>query len=177
MIFLAKSDSIYLLNLKREKLLKKGIYFLILFLSSCYKNHLYVQHDKIDKSYLASSYVNTPDYRQKKPPSGQRIAIGWDFPLSIFKENLSMILTVRFWDNNQDVYNYKIDRKRGYKIYTFQDDSMDKTKKILTYKIDIFNEDGKVIEKWEHQFWKNQIKINKEENIEAIMDDDEDEIF
>ena len=62
-------------------------------------------------------------------------------------------------------------------IYTFQDDSIDKTKKILTYKIDIFNEDGKVIEKWEHQFWKKQIKINKEENIEAIMDDDEDEIF
>ena len=150
--------------------MKKIILLLCLFfLSSCYKNHLYVQQDKLDKNYLASSHVHTPDPRQKNPPEGQRLSVAWDFPLSIFKEQpLNLILTVRFWDNTQDVFVTKMEKKRGYVIYKFQDPTHNKPKKILTYKVDVVNEDGEIVEQWKHQFWKKLIKINKEENIESI---------
>jgi hypothetical protein len=153
-------------------------YFLILFLiflSSCYKNHLYVQHEKMDISYLASTYIGSPDFRQKHPPEGQRISIAWDFPISVFREHLNLVLTVRFWDNNQSVFVYKIPRKRGYTFYKFQDDSENKDKKILTYKVDIVNEDGSVVETWKHQFWKELIEINKDENLKDEKEQKPDE--
>lgn len=139
-------------------------------MTSCYKNYLYVHHEKMDSSFLASTHVGTPDPRLKHPPEGQRICISWDFPLSIYRENLTMISTIRFWDNKQDVLVYKIPRKRGYISYKFQDDSLNKNKRILTYKIEIFNEDGDLVDQWKHQFWKELIKINKEEEI--IIDED-----
>jgi len=145
-------------------------------MTSCYKNYLYVHHEKMDNTFLASSHVGTPDPRQKHPPEGQRIAISWDFPLSIYRENLTLITTIRFWDNKQDVFVYKIPRKRGYVFYKFQDETKNKTKKILTYKIDAFNEDGVLVDQWKHQFWKELITINKEEDV-SINSDEEVEFY
>ncbi len=145
---------------------KKFLFFVLFFLiTSCYKNYLYVHHEKMDRTYLASTYIGTPDPRQKHPPDGQRISISWDFPLSIYRENLTMITTIRFWDNKQDVFVHKISSKRGYISYKFQDNTENKTKKILTYKVDVLNEDGDLVDQWKHQFWKELIKINKEEGI------------
>lgn len=159
--------------MKKIKILFLLIFLCVfIFFTSCYKNHLYVQHEKMDITYLASSHVNTPDYRQKHPPVGQTLSIAWDFPLSLFRENLNMILTVRFWDNKQDVFCHKIDRKRGYKIFKFQDDTIDKSKKILTYKIDVFNEDGILIDQWKHQFYKELIEINKDKDIKIMPSDE-----
>ena len=109
----------------------------------------------------------------KNPPSGQRISIAWDFPLSVFRnQELTLMLSVRFWDNTENLLVSKIERKRGYKIYKFQDDTIDKTKKILTYKVDVVNQDGKIVDVWKHQFWKKLIKINSEEHIETIVEED-----
>ncbi len=151
------------------------ILFLLLGLSitSCYKNHLYVQHDKLNKDYLASTYVGTPDPRLKHPPEGQRISVAWDFPLSLFRKDLSLILTVRLWDNTQDVFTSKVEVKRGYKIYMFQDDSVQKSKRILTYKVDVVSPDGQIVDQWKHQFWKKQIKINKEEHVESVATEED----
>lgn len=143
------------------------IIFMIFFLTSCYKNHLYVQHEKVDKEFLASTHVNTPDPRQKHPPKGQRIIVSWDFPLSVYREKLSMILTVRFWDNRQDVLVRKIDRKRGYDSFYFEDTTKDKKKRVLTYRVQIINEDGEVVDDWKHQFWTDLIEINKERPLDS----------
>ncbi|OGN61835.1 MAG: hypothetical protein A3F40_02365 [Chlamydiae bacterium RIFCSPHIGHO2_12_FULL_27_8] len=151
----------------------KKYFLLILILTSCFKNHLYVQHEKLDKNYLASTHIGSPDPRMKNPPSGQRISIAWDFPLSVFRnQELTLMLSVRFWDNTENLLVSKIERKRGYKIYKFQDDTIDKTKKILTYKVDVVNQDGKIVDVWKHQFWKKLIKINSEEHIETIVEED-----
>lgn len=147
--------------------MKKIFVFFILFIltGSCYRNYLYVHHEKMDSSYLASTYIGTPDPRQKHPPMGQQISISWDFPLSVYKENLTLITTIRFWNNEQDVFVHKVERKRGYVFYKFQAATEDKTKKILTYKVDVINEDQKLVDQWKHQFWKELIKINKEDDI------------
>lgn len=152
--------------------MNKKFIFLILFffITSCYKNYLYVHHEKMDATSLASTHVDTPDPRLKHPPNGQMISVFWDFPLSIYRENLTLVTTVRFWDNKQDVFVYKIPRKRGYITYKFQDDTVAKNKRILTYKVDVLNEDRVLIDKWRHHFWKELIKINREE--EFIIDED-----
>ncbi len=149
---------------------KLFVMLLILLCCGCYKQYLFVQHEKIDKSELASVHVNTPDPRLRNPPEGQKISISWDFPLSVYREDLTLILTVRFWDNKQDVFVHKVDKKRGYKIFKFQEAmEEDSSKKILTYKIEVINEDGNIVQVWEHQFWKKRIDINQN-NQEQIFE-------
>jgi hypothetical protein len=137
-------------------------FIMFLLLTSCYKGHLYVQHERIDGSYLASSVVNTPDPRKKDPPMGQKLSVSWNFPLSSFKQNLSLILTVRFWDNKEDVLVRSIDKKRGYTTFFFEDKSLGRMRRILTYRIQVMNERGKIVEEWKHHFWTKLIELNQE---------------
>lgn len=132
----------------------------ILFLfSSCYKNHLYVQQEKVDVRFLASSRVGTPDPRQKNPPEGQRLLIAWDFPLSVFREELILVTTVRLWDQSEEVKTYPLKRKRDSLAYFFPSKTEDK--KILTYRVQVFNREGHLVEEWKHQFWRELINFEE----------------
>jgi hypothetical protein len=124
-----------------------------LLFSSCYRNHLYVQQEWVDRNFLASSHVNTPDPRQSEPPEGQRLLIAWDFPRSIFLKDLSFAVTVRFWDDTQQEIVDPIQRKRGYQAFYFP------KKKILTYRVQVVTKEKEVIETWNHQFWTERIDI------------------
>jgi hypothetical protein len=118
----------------------------------------------MDITDLASYHVQTPDPRLQDPPNGQKLSVSWDFPLSIFRENLTMFVTVRFWDNKQDVFVKKLDTKRGYHVLKF----VKKDVKILTYKVEVFNEDNEIVEVWKHQFYKPLIDINENKDIKEI---------
>ena len=138
----------------------------ILSLSGCYKNHLYVQQEWIDREFLASSKVGTPDPRQANPPEGQRLLIGWDFPKSMFLEDLSLLLTVRLWDNTQQVLFQHIERKRDVAAFYFP--SHDKEKRILTYRLQVMNKEGKILETWKHHFWTELIEIDRRSDAVRI---------
>jgi hypothetical protein len=135
---------------------------ILLIFTSCYKNHLYVQQELIDRTFLASSYVGTFDPKQDDPPFGQRIIISWDFPRSLYKKDLTMMLTVRFKNNCQELHSYKIQRKRGYTAFFFEEEIKDKKSRILTYKIDVLNKDNVVVETWKHQFWRELISFSED---------------
>ncbi len=126
-----------------------------------------MQNEKVDKEYLASFHVSTPDPRLNDPPQGQRIIVSWDFPLSLYREKLTLMLTVRFWDNRQEVLVRKIDQKRGYDSFYFEDKTKDKKKRILTYRVVVVNEDGEIVDDWKHQFWTDLIEINKERSLDS----------
>src|SRR5512146_654125 len=96
---------------KRIAVLLLGINLLA---TSCYKNHFYVQQEWIDRSYLASTHVHTPDPRQEHPPSGQQLLVSWDFPRSVFEQKLHLEATIRLWDSTQELIIRPILRKRGY---------------------------------------------------------------
>ena len=141
-------------------MLKKLIpFFFILF--SCGTNHLYVQVEGIGDDYLASVHVGTPDYRQENPPYGQRINVLWNFPKNLYYQDLSLKLTVRFWDNVEKNIVYKISKRFGSIFFFFENQTRDKEKRILTYRIEILNADGKVVETWKHQFWTELIDIDE----------------
>lgn len=111
-----------------------------------------MQQEWVDRNFLASSHVNTPDPRQKNPPLGQRLLVAWRFPLNLVNEELQMLLTVRFWDNTEELFTHPIDRSKGTAAFYFSD------RKILTYQIQVVTKEGQVIETWEHQFWTKLIQ-------------------
>lgn len=123
--------------------------------TGCYKNYLYVQQEWVDRDFLASSHVNTPDPRQVCPPEGQRLLISWKFPKNLFNEQLQLIIAVRFWDNSEKVLVHPIDRSWGYAAYFFS------KCKIITYRVQVANGCGEVIETWEHHFWTELIDIDR----------------
>lgn len=136
-------------------------FFCICLLGGCYKDNLYVQQEWVDGSFLASSKVCSPDPRQSHPPIGQRLIIGWDFPKSLFQEGLTLVATVRLWDNSQQEFRKAITRKREVIEYFFQNDQEGIDLRILTYKIQILGPDGKEVRVWEHHLWTELIDLDK----------------
>lgn len=139
----------------------------LLFLSGCYKNHLYVQQEWVDADFLASSKVHTPDPRQAHPPQGQRLLIAWDFPKSVFDRRLTLAATVRFWDNTQTTIVQPIERKRDSIAHFFPNDGQGADRRILTYRVQIFAESGDLVETWNHQFWTELIDVDRHESFSS----------
>ena len=133
-------------------------------MASCYKNHLYVQQEWIDENFLASTHVGTPDPRKANPPQGQRLLVGWDFPRSLYEEGLTLLVTVRFWNNVQDVLFQPVDRRRSYAAFYFSNKDSTEDRRILTYRIQVLNARGAIIETWKHHFWTELIEIASSAN-------------
>ncbi len=135
-------------------------FFSLFFSVGCYKNYLYVQQEWIDREFLASSKVNTPDPRQAHPPEGQRLLVSWDFPKSVFSEGLDLHLTVRFWDNTEQYFTQALERKRDIATFYFPSEKHNGDKKILTYLLEVKNQSGETVQVWKHHFWTRLIQIN-----------------
>lgn len=114
-----------------------------------------MQQEWVDRNFLASTHVGTPDPRQCNPPEGQRLLLAWDFPKSLYSCGLSLALTVRFWDEEQIVQTLPLLRRRGTRALFFQG------KKILTYRVDVITANGEILESWLHQFWTELIDVGK----------------
>ena len=119
-----------------------------------------MQQECVDAHFLASSKVGTPDPRQGDPPNGQRLIVAWDFPKSVFEENLKVITTVRLWDSTQEVFEDEICRKRDVIAYPLSWKEGEE-KRILTYKVQVFNAAGKQVRIWEHHLWTELIEIGQ----------------
>lgn len=113
----------------------------------------------MDRQFLASSKVGTPDPRQEHPFIGQRLIVAWDFPKSLFTRGLVLVTTVRFWDNTEEVLCVPMDRKRDVEAFFFlkSDETLDH--RILTYRVQVFDREGILVEKWEHHFWTTLIDV------------------
>jgi hypothetical protein len=144
------------------KILLLMVFFL---LTGCYKNHLHVQIENISTDFLASTHVGTPDHRQKNPPFGQRIILSWDFPRIVYKKDLKVVLTARFWNNTQEIREHRLTARKGRKIFFFSNKERSKQNKILTYRIQIIAKDGTIIETWKHQFWTEVIDVDNDDDV------------
>lgn len=135
--------------------------------ASCYKNHLYVQQEKVDVNFLASSHIQTPDPRLAHPPEGSRLLISWNFPRCLFGEQLTFLVTVRFWDNTEKILVKTIHHRRGSTAFDFSNPGTCLSSQILTYKIDVFTEEGTLIETWKHHFWVELIDLHPDKTVSA----------
>lgn len=114
-----------------------------------------MQQEWVDKDFLASTHVGTPDPRQKDPPTGQRLLVGWRFPTNWLDWGIHLETTVRFWDNREEVIRYDLDSSHGSHAFNFFG------QKILTYKVEVVDACGDVLEVWEHQFWTKLIDADR----------------
>ncbi len=144
--------------------LKGILFFALFFLCSCYRNHLHVQIENIGTDFLASTHVGTPDYRQEDPPFGQRIIVSWDFPTILYKKDLSVFLTVRFWNNTEVTKEHRLHARKGRKLFFFSNKAREKQNKILTYRIQVKTKDGEIVDSWKHQFWTEVIDVDSDQD-------------
>ncbi len=129
--------------------------FLLTLFAGCYKDHLYVQQEWVDRNFLASSHVGTPDPRQACPPVGQRLLVAWRFPPFLFDQQLKLILTVRFWDSSEQVIFHPLQEMKSYAAFNFFE------KRILTYRIQVVDFEDEIVETWEHHFWTQLIDVDR----------------
>ncbi len=137
-------------------------FFASFLLVGCYTNHLQVQQKPITKDFLASTWVGSPDPRQKHPPNGESLMVSWDFPAITFQEGLFLKTKIRFWDLSEEDFSDIIESKTGWKEYLFLHNLEEPRGKILAYKVVVQTEKGKQISTWEHPFWIKKIEAEKE---------------
>lgn len=128
-----------------------------LILSSCASRHLFIQTQYVTEEILASYYVETPDPQLEDPPIGQRLLVQWSLPKSYGNyRDLTLRLTVRFYDRTEEVINIPIRKQRDSYYYSVINEKYCKTKGILTYKAELLG-GGCVLETFRHQLWKELI--------------------
>ncbi len=132
---------------------------LLIGLAGCYKNHLYVQQEWVNVSFLASRHVGSPDPRSENPPDGQRLLIAWHFPRCLLEEHLHMLITVRLWDQTEEKATRPIERRRGSFALDYPNPGDCIDRRILTYKVEVFTASGELLETWKHQFWTEFIEL------------------
>ncbi len=142
--------------------MKYSLFLLLFLLGSCSKDYLVVQQEWVDCQFLASSWVQSPDPRQEDPPMGQRLLVGWSFPLSVFEKDLRLSVKVILWNHEEKCFVVPIQYKRDSTAFYFEDKSCDQKNKILTYRIDVLDASGALIEVWKHQLWTDYIYKEKD---------------
>ncbi len=131
-------------------------------LVGCSRYHVDVHQQKINASYLASSYVGSPDPRQEHPPLGEMLVIDWLLPQDLLEEHPSVMLHVIYWNNTEKSYNWPIKRRKGYLTLAVLDEEYEQTGGFLTYRAEIITQNGQVFRDWKHQLWVNLIKVEED---------------
>ncbi len=90
--------------------------------------------------------------------------LGWDFPKSLFIQELTLHVTVRLWDQTETTSSLPVQHKRDAVALFFPCSSLDKEKRILTYKIEVVNGKGELLETWKHHFWTELIQLDNEKD-------------
>ena len=116
-----------------------------------------MQQECLDANFLASSRIGTPDPRLENPPCGQRLLIAWCFPEDLFRQNLTLQITVRLWDNSEVREQLDVESKQSHKALFFP--SSGQERRILTYRIVVTTKEGEVVEIWKHPLWTELIQI------------------
>lgn len=154
---------------------KKYIFLVLLLLSTgCQKYYISICQAKLDKDYLASSHVATPDFRQKSPPLGDQLIIEWKVSEEFLRETPLLYLHVIYKDYTEAFFSYPMSYRMGYVVYSLLGEEYKEKKGLLTYKAEIRTEKGGIFRDWKHQLWTNLLVI-KEEPIPSVMQIEEEE--
>lgn len=84
----------------------------------------------------------------------------------MFEEGLTLVATVRFWNNSQDVFFKPVERRRSYAAFYFPNEDPESDRRILTYRIQVLNRRGEVVETWKHHFWTELIDIDSKSSAQ-----------
>lgn len=118
-----------------------------------------MQQEWVDANFLASHHVGTPDPRSECPPEGQRLLFAWHFPRCLLEDGLTLLATVRFWDQTEEIFVRPLTRRRGSLALDCPNPGDCIDRRILTYKVEVFTTNGELLEEWKHHFWRELIEL------------------
>ncbi len=136
-------------------------FFLGLTCFSCQKYYVSVSQEKIDRNYLASTHVNTPDPRQKNPPKGEQLVLEWKIPKKLLQDIPALYLHVIYQDYTEEFFSYPMSHRMGYAVYLITGEEYRVKKGILTYDAQIKTKNGFVFRDWKHQLSTQLIVLTK----------------
>lgn len=142
--------------------LRQCLILSLLLLCGCEKYYVAVKREYVDQSKLASTFVGSPDPRQKNPPKGQELIIEWRLPQDALDQKLTLVLSVIYKNHSEETLCYPVDRRRGVITYALLDEAYRKTEGFLTYKAEIKTLDGMIVKEWKQQLWVDLIVIDED---------------
>lgn len=88
------------------------------------------------------------------------LIIDWQIPRDMVPENPRLKLYVIYWDNEEKVYTWPLEKWKGYRTFSVLNKEFVRSGGILTYRAEIITEDGCVFREWRHQLWVNLIQLD-----------------
>lgn len=140
--------------------LSQWLIFLSLLCASCEKYYLSVKREAVDRTKLASTFVGSPDPRQKNPPRGQELILEWRLPESSLLEKPVLVLSVIYKNHTEEKVCYPITRRRGVVTYSVLNEEYKKTEGFLTYKAEVLTADDTILKEWKQHLWTDLIVID-----------------
>lgn len=134
-----------------------GFFFFIL--SGCNKYYLTIEQEWVDRRYLASERVNTPDPRRDHPPQGQMLILSWRIPKALFAEKPHIVLEILFRDFTTISLTIPVKSPMGDETYTLLNEAFQKTRGLLAYKAYLVTENGIRHYLWQHQLWVEPVHL------------------
>ena len=132
-------------------------------LTGCEKYYVTVKREYVDRDQLASTFVGSPDPRQKNPPTGQELTIEWRLPPEVMNEKLQLELSILYRDYSRATFTYPVDRRRGVVTYALLNEEYFERDGLLTYKAEILDSDGKILKEWKQILWTDLITLEEPE--------------
>ncbi len=143
-------------------IIKALLPLLLLSFAGCKRYYLEVAQQIVNREYLASSYIGSPDPLLCHPPYGRQLIVSWQVPKEVLAQNPHIELRVITWDYHEERISYPITSQRGYELYTLVNKEFEQTGGILTYKADLITQEGCVFRTWKHQLWVDLITIEEQ---------------
>ncbi len=142
----------------------KNAWLLLLFLTACTSQKIYVHTDYLSHENLASYHVGTPDPMLNNPPVGQRLIISWAVPPRYLNfEDLHLEITLRLRNHKQLEKTVALNQRLGTYVISLLNEEYFETGGILTYRVNLIG-DGQVLDQFLHQLWTEWITL---ENLES----------
>ena len=140
------------------------LFITAVFLSGCQKYYISISQERVDKDYLASVALNTPDPRLKNPPLGEKLIIEWKVSKEYLAQKPTLYLHVIYKDYTEAFFTYKMPYKMDYAVYDLLGEEYLRKKGILTYQAEVRAPEEKPFLEWRHQLFTKLIVIEDEDD-------------
>ncbi|MCH9608958.1 MAG: hypothetical protein S4CHLAM45_03010 [Chlamydiales bacterium] len=130
----------------------------LLFLATgCSYHAVTARTEYFDRSYLASSKINTPDV-SRPCFNGQQLIINWKG--LTHRLPATLVLTVRHGNYEVETFTHEISTPKGFWIYRLLDKEFWEKKGILSYSVKLYFED-QLVDTYNHHLWAEIIEIKE----------------
>ncbi len=140
-------------------------------MTACAPQKLSVFTTYVTRENLASYYVGTPDPKLNHPDVGQKLFVTWRLPPQYLeKQPLMLRLYLRYHNRTYKTFEVEITQLSGCYIYSLLNTEFFDTEGLLSYKIQILNNDV-VLDEWRHKIWADPIIFNSNDDSDSSEDD------